>query len=85
MWNDLPSEIIKALSLNCFKLLLDNLWNNKLLFIILILINTNSGQPIGDCSIRVYIDHYITSKNIMLVTFHYAVIVINTLACSKRH
>ena len=28
MWNDLPSEIIKAPSLNCFKSLLDNYWNN---------------------------------------------------------
>ena len=28
MWNDLPSEIIEAPSLNCFKSLLDNYWNN---------------------------------------------------------
>ena len=26
MWNDLPSEIIEAPSLNCFKSLLDNYW-----------------------------------------------------------
>ena len=30
-----------------------------------------------------YIDHCITSKNIMLVTFHYAIIMINTLTHSK--
>ena len=38
MWNDLPSEIIEALSLNRFKslLVLDNHWNNDLLCIILI-------------------------------------------------
>ena len=28
MWNDLPSEIIEAPSLYCFKSLLDNHWNN---------------------------------------------------------
>ena len=32
-----------------------------------------------------YIDCYITLKNIMLVTFHYAVIMINTLMRSKKH
>ena len=28
IWNDLPSEIIEAPSLNYFKSLLDNYWNN---------------------------------------------------------
>ena len=31
-----------------------------------------------------YTDRCITLKNIMLVTFHYAVIVINTLMCSDN-
>ena len=48
--------------------------------------NYTAGQPIGILMVTVllgYIDHRIASKNITLVTFHYNVIMINALTCSK--
>ena len=31
-----------------------------------------------------YNDHCITLKDVLLVTFHYSIIIMNTLACSKN-
>ena len=42
----------------------------------------STGQPIGDGSLG-YTDHCIALKNTIMVTFHYAVIMIDTLMCSK--